>query len=123
MWLESILSSIDAARSRGSAELSVQRWPGGSAEQGRIDAADDVVASAAPGERQVDQRKPTCPHGETDGDALGVIAGAEAIASLRDLTLFEQEVRADRPPHRVLDALLEGDQVRSSKEVIVVGGQ
>ena len=80
------------------------------------------MAAPAPGERQVDERKPARANGQSHGEALGEIARVEAIGALRHLTLLEEEIRADGSPDGVLDALLERSG-RSAEPVVVVGSQ
>src|ERR1700749_2578191 len=81
------------------------------------------MAAAAPRKRQVDERKSASADGQSDGEALGEIARVEAIGALCHLPLLEEDIRADRSPERMLDALLKSNQVRSAEPVVVVGRQ
>src|SRR6516165_9228373 len=78
------------------------------------------MPAASPGKRQVDEREAARPHSETDGEAVGEIAGVEAVGALSDFALLEQQVGADGAPQRVLDALLQRDQIRPAEPVVVI---
>ena len=63
----------------GAHRVLIERRSAGSAEQRRIDAADDVMTAAAPGERQVDQRKAAGAQREADRDAVREVADPEPL--------------------------------------------
>src|SRR5258708_2990967 len=81
------------------------------------------MAVGAPREGQIDQWKSASSKRQADGHAAHEIAESKALAFGRDLPLLEEEVGANRSPDRVLDALLQRDQVGATEPVVVVRAQ
>ena len=78
------------------------------------------MTAAAPRERQVHQREPACAQRQTNGDAVAELARSQTDAFRGDLPLLEQQIGPDRSPDRVLNALLQREEIRPAELVVVV---
>src|SRR5262249_9755765 len=103
---------------------SMNRRPGRAADQRRPDGECHMTSfAAACRERQDDHRKPAGTKGQAGSDAVAEISGiTDILLTLeRHLALLGRQPDADGPgPQRMLDALLEQEQMRTTEAVVVV---
>src|ERR1700730_2720789 len=81
------------------------------------------MAARAPRESQIDQGKSASAKRQADRDAANEIAQSQAVAFGGDFSLLDKEVGANRSPDRVLDALLQRDQISATEPIVVVTAQ
>ena len=77
-----------------------------SAQQRRVDCADDVMPLVSPREREIDEGKTAGANRQPEAEAVFEISGAEAVFALSHFRLLGQHIDAKRSPDRMLDALL-----------------
>src|SRR5690349_8555067 len=103
----------------------LQGWPGRSPEKRRADGEREMMSfGAAGGPRRDDRRKASGPERQTERVAVQQVVEIQPVLLARDLALIGGEPDAHRRlEDRVLEALLDDDQVRTAEAIVVVAWQ
>src|SRR5262245_45845925 len=123
--LQYFATSNKSQGSRLSAGALLQRRSGRSTEQRCADREREMMTlGAAGGPRRDDRREPAGPERQTERIAANHVVEAEALLLERHLTLFGGQPDADRClEDRMLEALLQHEQMRAAEAVVLVAGQ
>src|SRR5438094_2153976 len=103
---------------------SVQRGPRRSSQQRGVHVRDVVMAfAAAPGKHHRDHGEAAGTEGEAGSEAMLEVTESEIAAGCRHSSLVGHELRSEWSPDRVLEILLQQQEIGPAKAVVAVAAQ